>query len=172
MKNKILLPTTFAALLLLCPANAHAEAPLPNDPWAGIPNPTIDASKHSPYSEQTISRTSINNLEKTANEYFNDIPNKPKMYNDGGEISVEYITFLVDRLRNMGYEIDPKVDNFIAKAPSKLRGTMLNALADLRKSSSKSIEGKVSLVLDDLENLTGFNMENIIDNTTRLMEPK
>lgn len=169
MKNKIILSAAIVALLPICSANA-TEA-LPNDPWAGKPNPTVDTSKHSPYNKQRSSSAVISNVVETANQYFSDIPNKPSMYNKGGEISVEYITFIVDRLRNMGYEIDPKVDRFIAEAPSKLRGIMLNALADLRKTSSDSIEGKASLVLNDLENLTGFNMENIIDNTTRLMEP-
>lgn len=169
MRNKIILSTTFALLLPICSANANE--PLPNDPWAGKPNPTVDTSKHSPYGKQSSSSVAISNMVETANQYFRDIPNKPAMYNNGGEISLEYITFIVDRLRNMGYNIDPKVDRFIAGAPSKLRGIMLNALADLRKSSSNSIEGKASIALKDLEKLTGFNMENIIDNTTRLMEP-
>ncbi|MCP4393629.1 MAG: hypothetical protein GY804_05095 [Alphaproteobacteria bacterium] len=156
----------FASSQVPCTAIAN-ENELPADPWQNTNMPTVNTEEHSPYS--TAPATAEKEEVPTSYEYFHDVPDAPSKYNDNGEISTEYVMYITEYLREIGYEIDPKVDVFVANAPVNLRGLMLSALHDLRSAPSGSIEGNFGLVLDDLEDLTGFNMENIISNTTRLM---
>ena len=140
---------------------AVAVAQLAADPWANI----------SPAEDKTANRNTLTQKLPNfvgENTTWNTAMGQREIAPDA---NITNMLMMTQHLRNMGYQIPDGLDNYINRAPKKIRNEIAEAMMQL-KGSAHPVATIGTGLAEIFEKNTGLSLENLIMNSLEIIDAR